>query len=94
MFPSRTWKRGENFPTHFMRLPLSWQKTNQRYYKEKKLSTNILNEHRWKDTQLNIIKVRMVQYLKTININPNFNQVHKKKIIYDHLSRGREKDNI
>lgn len=78
MFPSRTWERVGNFPTHFMRLPLSWQKTSQRYYKEKKLPTNIPNEHRWKDTQLNIRKVKLVQYLKSININPNFNQVNKK----------------
>ena len=61
---SRKQKRRDYFPTHFMRPLLPWQQTSQGYYKKKKSPTNIPNEYRWKNPQLNIRKVNLVTYKK------------------------------
>ena len=49
-------QRKDHSQTHSMRSPSPSYQTGQRYYKKRKLQTNITHEYRWKNTQQNTSK--------------------------------------
>ena len=57
-FPKK-FHRKKNSQVHSMRPPSPWYRNRTKYYKKRKLQANIIDEHRFKIFQQNIIKLNL-----------------------------------